>query len=225
MRTLIVGNGEIGRALESHFKDYYETVVIDKDEQFIGQAEIMHVCFPYFPGFVEEVKRYQKLYGPKYTVIHSTVPMGTNTQCDSVSSPVIGLHPYLDESLGIFKKCLAGPRASDVADYFRRAGFRVFLFDRSETAEMMKLRDTLFYGLCVEYTKDIKLQCDMYGVPFEAWTIWTDVYNNGYRELGYPEYVRPNLTPIMKRIGGHCILPNCDLIDTPFAEFLKHLND
>jgi hypothetical protein len=225
MRSLIIGYGEIGKSLWNVLSPYYHTDAIDKDDDNEEQYEILHICFPYSKKFIEQVKEYQLQFKPKYTVIHSTVPVGTSRACDAVNSPCLGIHPNLESGLKTFIKFLGGEQASEVADYFRRVGMKVYLFNEPETSELMKILDTTFYGICLEYTKDVKKQCEKLGVPFEAWTIWTENYNRGYEKLGHPEFVRPNLTPIMKKIGGHCVMQNTELIDTPFTNLLKKLNE
>ena len=228
MRTLILGYGQIGEAIDEVFSQYNPEIhdsFYDLNLPPEGEFDIMHVCFPYSDSFVDEVKRYQKEYKPKYTVIHSTVKPGTSEKLGAIHSPVIGRHPYLAESLRTFTKMIAGPQASEVAEYFMRAGIKVQLFDKAITTEILKLRDTEFYGLCIEYTKDIKRELDRHGLPFEAWMVYNKIYNEGYKELGYPHYVRPILQPIMKKIGGHCVRPNYELHQTSFTDLLRGLND
>jgi hypothetical protein len=234
MRTIIVGGGEIGQSLgvvlgSNYNIEIYDTrfdsLTLDSLARYNKEKpfEIMHICFPYSDKFVSEVKKYKKLFKPKYTVIHSTVPIGTNRKLGSISSPVVGIHPHLEQSLKIFTKFLGGNQASEVADYFRRVGMKVYLCDNPETPELMKIQCTTLYGLNIEFAKDMKEQCKKYKAPFEAWTIWNDNYNKGYEELGYPEYHRYNLIPIMKEISGHCVRPNLKLLKTKFTEFLKSL--
>lgn len=225
MRSLILGKGEIGKALWNILSDFYPTFITDRTEEPYENIEILHIAFSFDENFISEVRRYQELYKPKFTVVHSTTPVGTCRQLNAIHSPVIGRHPHLEESLITFTKMLGGEQASEVADYFRKAGFTIYIFDKSETTELLKILDTTFYGVCVEYTKDVKKQCDKFGVPFEAWTIYTNVYNHGYDELGYPEYTRPNLVPLMKKIGGHCVIPNTKFLETPFTKFICELND
>ncbi|MEK6914823.1 MAG: hypothetical protein AABW83_04185 [Nanoarchaeota archaeon] len=221
MKSLIIGYGEIGKALYNILEKEYPTYWSDKDkEEKEDKFEIIHICFPYSEFFIEDVKKYQEFYKPKYTIIHSTVPPGISRKLNAIHSPIIGLHPHLETSLKIFTKFIGGKNASDIADYFRRSGIKVYLFDDPETTELMKILDTSFYGLCIEYVKEVKKLCEKNNVPFEAWTIWTQNYNEGYKKLGFPEYNRPNLNPIMKRIGGHCVSPNLRLIDTKFHKFL-----
>ena len=232
MNTIVIGYGEIGKALEKVLNPFYEIITLDKEwistENNPGSKsgiEIMHICFGYSDKFVSEVKRYQKEFKPKYTVIHSTVPVGTSRQCNAIHSPIIGVHPYLEQGIRTFVKFLGGEQAVEVEPYFRKAGLKTYLFDKSETTELMKIMDTSFYGLCIEYTKEVKRLCDEYKVPFEAWTLWTNNYNTGYQKLGYPEYTRPNLIPVMKKIGGHCILPNAEMLNSKFTNLIKKLNE
>ena len=225
MKTLIVGSGEIGKSLASVLREYYDLDIFDKDGSSGIDPEIMHICFPYSDKFVDAVKEYQKDYEPKFTVIHSTVPVGTSKKLGAIHSPCIGIHPDLGKSMLTFTKYLGGKDASEVADYFRRAGMKVYLTDKSETTELMKILSTSFYGLTIEWTKEVKRLCDENKVPFEFWTLWTDNYNAGYEKLGHPEFSRPNLSPIKKKIGGHCVLPNLEFIKSKFSEFIKKQNE
>ena len=226
--SLIIGLGEVGVALHDVLDPHYDVDVYDNSigtEPKLGKTyDIIHICFPYSPKFIDYVKAYQIRFQPKYTIIHSTVKPGTCRELGAISSPVIGIHPDLEKSLKTFVKFLGGEQAHEVADYFRRAGMKVYMFDTPETPELMKILATTFYGICIEYTKDVKRLSDQFNVPFEAWKIWTDNYNTGYNKLGYPEFTRPNLVPIMKKIGGHCILNNTELLETKFTKFLKDNN-
>lgn len=227
MRTVIVGLGEIGTALASVLEQYKPELVDPARglSTLSVNCDILHVCFPYSEDFIEQVEEYKLQHTPKYTVVHSTVPPGTCAELGAVHSPVIGLHPFLEKGLRTFTKYLAGEQASEVADYFRKAGLKVYLFDNPETTELLKVLDTSFYALCIEYTKEVKRLCEEYDVPFEAWSIYTDNYNTGYQKLGYPEYTRPNLVPIMKPQGGHCTTNNLELLRTDFTDFIKKQNN
>ena len=208
MKTLIIGAGEIGKSLKEALSSNYECAIIDKEEGYPKKFDIIHICFPYSDKFEEQVKAYQKDYLPKYTVIHATVPVGTSKKLGAVHSPVVGIHPHLAESIKTFTKFLGGKDASLVANYFRRAGIKVSIHDKAETTELLKIMSTTFYAMTIEFTKGIKRLCDSYEVPFEAWSIWTNNYNKGYKKLGYPEYSRPNLVPIMTGQHGHCTQSN-----------------
>lgn len=225
MNSIIIGQGEIGKSLEKVLSPYHPTYIRDIKSDLKGEYDIMHIAFPYSNEFLNQVKHYQLDYSPKYTIIHSTVPVGTSRMCNALHSPVIGLHPFLEESIKTFTKFIGGKDASQVADYFRRANIKTYLTDKQETTELMKILSTTNHGLNIEFTKEVKRLCDQENVPFEMWTLWTDNYNKGYEELGHPEYKRPNLIPVMKKIGGHCVLPNTKLIKSKFADFIRSLNE
>ena len=213
MRSIIIGDGEIGKALFSIFRHHYETLIVDHVETSSPGMEIMHIAFPYSEEFISEVKRYQELYKPKYTVIHSTVPRGTSDKCGAIHSPIRGIHPNLESGIRTFPKFLGGKQASEVADYFRKAGLKVILYDKAETTEALKLFDTEYYRHCIEFAQRVKRYCDERGLNFsEVYTIPNQTYNEGYTKLGMSEVVRPVLQPIMKEIGGHCLIPNSKLI-------------
>lgn len=211
-RHLTIGLGEVGTAVLNifggHGHDPIEGLVIAPQ-----QFDIIHICFPYSPSFINDVKTYQEAFKPTYTIIHSTVPLGTSSACNATHSPIRGLHPNLEEGIRVFHKFIGGPQASQVADFFRRAGLRVVLFDKSETTEAMKLFDTEYYRACIEFAHRVKNYCDEHSLNFhEVYTLANQTYNEGYGELGFPEYIRPVLQPIMTEIGGHCLIPNSKLL-------------
>ncbi|MBR9702045.1 hypothetical protein GOV13_03925 [Candidatus Pacearchaeota archaeon] len=224
MKTIIIGAGEIGLSLYKIFSKHYKTEIIDSDSSLEGEYEVMHVCFPYSDKFVENVKSYKEKYNTKYTIIHSTVPIGTSRKCNAIHSPIEGLHPFLSKSILTFTKYLSGGEAGKIADYFRRANIKIYLVDKQESTELMKIMSTTFYGIQIEFTKEMKRLCEKYDVPFELFTLWNMNYNESYEKLGFPEYKKPLLVPIMKKQEGHCTIPNASLLDNKFTDFLKKLN-
>lgn len=221
MNSLIIGAGEIGNSLRKVIGG--EIIGSHYDR---AQFDIIHICFPYSEEFESEVKRYQELHKPKYTVIHSTVPVGTCRKLGAIHHPVIGMHPNLAKSFLIFTQLLSGKKASEVTDYFRRKGLRIYLLDNQETTELGKFSQTTFYALMIEYIKTLKKECDNKGLSFtEVYTLFSKIYNEGYEKLGYPEYKMPLLTPIMTKQGGHCTLPNLEFWDNDFTALIKKLNN
>ena len=60
--------------------------------------------------------------------------------------------------------------------------------------------------------------CQIYGTDFEdVMTNWNLGYNEGYNLLGMGNVVRPVLYPPSNKIGGHCILPNAELMGSFFT--------
>ena len=232
MKTIILSGGEIGKSLYGVLSKEYECAIYDINlDKCVGNYgedrnfEIMHVCIPYSDNFIKQVEEYKNKYKPKYVVIHSTVPVGTSRKVGAMHSPVVGIHPNLSKSLITFTKFLGGLQASEVADYFRRASIKVYLTDKQETTEYMKIMSTTFYGVMIEFHKQVKEDCRNLELPFEMFTLWNDNYNKGYEKLGYPEYKKPILVPMMKKISQHCVLPNTYFLENDFTKLLKNRNN
>lgn len=219
MESLIIGLGEIGKSLHNviggDVRD--KEGVVGREDPV--QYDIIHICFPYSSKFIQYVRQYQEEYNPEHTVIHSTVPVGTSRKLKASHSPVIGIHPHLEESFKTFTKFIGGADAR-VIQFFRRKGIKMYSFDKPETTELMKILSTSKYGIDIEWTKEVKRLCDEHNIPFEAWTLWTQSYNEGYTKLGYPEYTRPSLIYMKGNIGGHCIVNNLKFLKSKFKDVI-----
>jgi len=60
MRTLIVGMGQVGRALYKVLEPHYLTCAWPDTSKWMRCSGIMHICFPYSEDFEGEVKSYQE---------------------------------------------------------------------------------------------------------------------------------------------------------------------
>ena len=240
MYSVVLGSeGEIGKALVNVLKKQYGLIekdiydgykvgvaIIEEGDDWFDLAEIdvLHICIPWGSSFNEIVATYIKSFTPKYTVIHSSVPIGVSRSLGALHSPNLGRHPNLEASMRTFTKFIGGKDASMVADYFRRAGFDVYITDKQESTEMAKLFSTLTFGIEIEIAKENKRLCDLHNLPFEFETVWNDRINEGLRNMGDHRYQRPNLIPIMGAIKGHCVLPNAKLLESRLSDLIIDLN-
>jgi len=227
MRTLIIGAGEVGKSLYKVLASYYETQIMDKTPISVKGVQIMHICFPYSEHFVDFVKKYIKTYHPKYTVIHSTVALGTTRKCgrNVWHSPVRGVHPHLDDGIRTFVKYIGGKYNEEVSKYFEALGIAIKFVDKPETTEALKLWSTTQYGLMIMIQKEIYRWCKEKGLDF--YDIYIDpnkTYNEGYHKLGMPWVNRPVLRHMKGAIKGHCILPNAKILDNWMAKLLLKRN-
>mgnify|MGYP003148991791 FL=1 len=215
MKIGIVGYGQVGQAVA---KLYSEPLIYDPYQDKmddVSGVDILNVCIPYTENFVSTVK---DLPTPNwYTVIHSTVPVGTTEKLGRkfLHSPVRGLHPNLYEGLKTFVKFIGGSDlqlAQAYSIHLRSLGVKTHVCGDAKTTELAKLADTTYYGLCIAFTSDMKKLCDEHNVDFsEVMTEYNNTYNEGYTKLGKPNVVRPVLYPTDK-IGGHCVIPNAKLL-------------
>lgn len=222
MTHLVVGLGEVGKALQEIFG--CEGIDKDKYSAMLPSYGIMHICFPYSEFFESEVKRYQELFKPKYVVVHSTVPIGTCEKLGVNHSPVRGRHPDLVKSLKTFMKYVGGPHHIYIAAEFVKVGIPSTIFSRARDCEALKLWDTTQYGAMITLEKEIYQFCQDNNVSFDkVYTMANKSYNDGYEEMGLPQVRRPVLDHQEGKIGGHCVVQNCRLLDSPTAK--KILSD
>lgn len=234
MKSLIIGQGEVGNSLynilpKSYIRDIKDEIFIDNykitpTEEYLT-FKYLHICFPYTNNFVEQVKKYQKAYKPKYTIIHSTVPVGTTRKCNAYHSPVRGIHPNLEQGLKTFTKYLA-PKSKKLKRYFKKAGIEIEFMNKPEETEMAKIMSTNYYAWNIIFQKEMYKLCKKYKLDFDkVYTDWNNSYNVGYIKLDKPEVIRPVLKQIDGKIGGHCLTPNTKLLKTKITNFIKKYNE
>jgi len=212
----ILGYGEVGQAIAKFYKNP-QIKDLNRNDGLEG-VEILHVCIPWSNNFIKIVKKEIKKIKPKLTIIHSTIAPGATKKIGGmiVHSPVRGVHPHLYQGIKTFVKYIGtdNKKAGELAKkYLESLGIKTKVFSSSITTEIGKLLDTPYYGLCIAWHGEMKKICDKLGVNFnEAVTDFNKTYNEGYKKLGKPNVTRPVLYPPERGIGGHCVIPNAELL-------------
>lgn len=228
--VLITGAGEVGTTLFRVVKPYHGVYLIDKEKPEIRNVKYLHICFPYSRNFVKFVKGYINFYKPGLTIVHSTIAPGTVKKIGGkvVHSPIRGVHPNLYEGIKTFVKYIGADnkKAGQLAKkHLKSLGIKTEIFMPSATTEALKLWDTTQYAWMIVLNKEIKKWCEEYGLDFESiYKKANKSYNEGYQKLGRPEVVRPYLKYMQGPIGGHCIIPNCRLLNSEIAKFILKKN-
>lgn len=225
MKTLIIGKGEVGTSLYHVLRSDHETYIKDVEDLELDGIEILNICFPPFEGFIEAVKKYQIQYKPRLTIIHSTVPVGTSSKLGSVHSPIHGKHPNLAQGIKTFVKYIGAnnPEDAELAEKFlNQAGIKTKIVKNPETSELSKIMCTTQYGLNIRAMQIIHDDCERLGADFKDVYGWNKYYNEGYDLLEMPQFHRPVLNYVEGPIGGHCVLPNCELLESKLTEFVKN---
>ena len=211
MRHLVIGLGEVGSAIQRILEcDGYD---VNGGLPSSEQYDTLHICFPYSEGFVGYVKAYIKTFKPQLVVVHSSVPVGTCDPQGWVHSPIRGVHPNLEQGIRTFVKYFGGEAALIAKRPFEDAGILCQANPLASNTEALKLWDTTQYGLMIMIQKMIKAYCENHGLDFEL--IYTDAnhtYDIGYEQLGRPEVARPYLKFMAGPIGGHCVIPNANIL-------------
>ena len=229
MRHLVIGLGEVGTAIKDilNCDGYDVSGGLPKESQY----DVLHICFPYSEGFIGFTKAYIQEFQPSLVIVHSSVPVGT---CDAegwVHSPVRGVHPNLKEGILTFVKYFGGTNAVTAARIFGALDIPTEVTPKAANTEALKLWDTTQYGLMIMIQKMIRAYCDHHDLDFDL--IYTDAnhtYDIGYEALNRPEVARPYLKFMPGPIGGHCVIPNANILvdttamDLPLVEELLRGN-
>lgn len=219
LKSVVVGAGEIGRAIHSVLDSHYPAFLYDvlgDDADVVQHVDFLHICFPWSAKFHDEVRRYMKMFAPWHVIVHSTVPVGT---CDSLNvchSPVRGKHYTMYRSLKTYTKFFGGTDADACADLFLRIGVPVHVYEKAATTELAKILETSYLGLNIRWAQEVDDLCKALGLSYtEVWDKFTSTYNEHAEDLGQPKF--PVLVPIHDKIGGHCVLPNLKFLPEDFA--------
>ncbi len=212
--------GEVGSTIYNFLREVDKDVMgydpADK-KSFIPRigCTFLHICVPYNDDFVRNMKRTIGMVCPKHIIVYSSVLPGTTEQLgdNAVHSPIEGRHPHLKESFHSFIRMVAGKDAELVGKFFANRGLAVVTYDNAKVTELGKLLSTTRYGLNIVFAKAEEALCKQYGLEFtNVVTDYQKVYNKGYKDIGCERFVQPLLVPPGDSIGGHCVVPNAQLL-------------
>lgn len=222
MKSLVIGNGQIGSALVEILMRVHEVYVRDVEDFEMRGCGVLHIAYPYSDDFVEQTLKYIGQYKPILTMVHSTVAIGTTEKLGKhvVHTPERGRHPNLAEEMLVYTKFIGGSDSDDceaAAVYFRACGWDTKIIDDSKITEALKLISNVHMGLEIAWRQEL----DYWGVNPGAYTAWEDSYYRGYIHQGNMKLIRPRMDP--DPIGGHCILSSVEILKKAMfaSEFLK----
>jgi len=211
MKHLIIGYGEIGKAIDKVLGGVEHMDYMDD----VSKADILHICFGYNSKFVDNVNKYIIQTGAKLCIIHSTVDIGTTERIGDIAvhSPVRGVHPHLEKGIRTFVKYFGGTHARMAANIFSKLGLKTKCFKDSRITEVGKMMSTTNYGWNLLFEKWLHEYCEDHDVDYNmVYNHFGLTYNAGYSKLGMGHVKRPLYLHMEGKLGGHCILPNCEIL-------------
>ena len=238
MTDIILGMGEVGETLFHLLEERnFDSVGIDIDSskrknyfenQKIVNPEYLHVCLPgELPDFVDITLNWiSKIEELKVVIVHSTVKPGTTKKIQEKTkvlilfSPVRGVHRRFLDDIKKYTKFISSDEKNidpkirlDLENRFEKIDW----MSTTKTAELAKiLVDTTYYGWLINYAQITKMICEKEGINFdEMWEFADEIHKN----LGN----RPKMYPGI--IGGHCVIPNLNLIDYDELDMIKKINE
>ncbi len=225
--VLVVGLGEVGRPLLEVLGAAHRAFGRDVEDRAFHGVQILHVCFPFGPGFIASAARYVARYRPGVVVVNSTVVPGTTraiqeeTATPVVYSPVRGKHARMAEELRRYRKFVAGTSAEAVAMveyHFAAAQVTTGRMSSPESLELAKLLETSYFGVLLAWAQEMDRFAASTGADYVEMVRFFD-------EIDFfpPVSFEPGY------IGGHCVMPNLDLLErvrrSPFIEAVRQSND
>jgi UDP-N-acetyl-D-mannosaminuronate dehydrogenase len=98
------------------------------------------------------------------------------------------------------------PKSSQkAADHFQAVGMKTRILSSLETTELAKLTETTYFGLLIAWAQELERYCDQLCADYD------EVYSI-FEEINYLPAVKyfPGV------IGGHCVMPNIEILKTVF---------
>ena len=228
-KDVVVGLGEIGLPILKLVSKATNVIGYDKNPKKINHKKIrksqnlkiclLHICIPYTKKFVNNVTSLSEKFNPEGIIIHSTIsPYTTEKLQRSLNIPVIysatrGVHKRMTHDLKKYTKFYSiynwAPRAKWVNKIYvarmKKAGIKTAKMSSPLVLELAKIVvDTSYYGWLINYSQLSNMIAIQHKVNYdEMWSFADEIH----------EYLgnRPKMFPGF--IGGHCIIPNLELID------------
>ena len=212
-KTLVVGLGEVGGALADVLDATHPVLRHDIERrEFKDPIGIMHICIPFTSNahFEPLVLDYIRRFKPELTIINSTVLPGTTRSISEKAgvpvaySPVRGKHVKMAKDLLHYVKFVAAGEeewAEKAAAHFEEHGMKTRRLDKPETLEVAKLGETTYFGVIIAWAQELNRYVERVGGDYDEAIEFFDEVAFLPRQRYFPGF-----------IGGHCVIPNINLL-------------
>ena len=239
-KDIVAGIGEIGKPILKLLSKNSITVGFDLNRDLMDERKFekykklktsfLHITIPVTNRFINDVLKLYKKFQPECVVIHSTIKPGTTEKLQGkLPIPVIysatrGVHKRMSNDIKRYTKFFVistnAPRSkwasSKYVKLMKRCGIKTKKMSKPETLELAKIVcDTSYLGWLVNYAQLSHLIAIEHGVNYdEMWSFSDEIHEFlGNRPKMYPGH-----------IGGHCVIPNLDLIHSDTLNLIKKMN-
>ena len=240
-KDVVAGLGEIGYPILKFLSKKQITVGYDVDERLMNKSKFkkfqetktsfLHIAIPITSKFELNVLQLYKKFRPECIVMHSTVGPGTTERIqEKLDVPLIysatrGVHKRMLKDIKRYTKFFAisknAPKKQWAIKSFSRkmknCGVKTKQMSKPETLELAKIVcDTSYLGWLVNFAQISNIISKKYNVDYdEMWTFSEEIH----KFLGN----RPKMYPGI--IGGHCVIPNLQLLRNQALTQIKEIND
>ena len=240
-KDIVAGIGEIGKPILKLLSKHGVVVGFDSNPDLMDERKFekyeslktsfLHIAIPVTGKFINNVLKLYKKFQPECIVIHSTIKPGmTEKLQEKLSIPVIysatrGVHKRMIYDLKRYTKFFVisanAPRGkwatTRYAQSMKRCGVKTKKMSKPETLELAKIIcDTSYLGWLVNYAQLSNVIAIEHGVDYdEMWSFSDEIQEFlGNRPKMYPSF-----------IGGHCVIPNLNLINNESLNIISKMNN
>ena len=239
-KDVVAGLGEIGHSILKLLSTKQTTIGYDIDKNSMNeskfkmlkdtQTSFLHVAIPVTAKFDSNILQLYKKFKPECIVIHSTIGPGTTERIQKkLSIPLIysatrGVHKRMLKDIKRYTKFFAisknAPKkewaVSEYRKTMKKCGIKTERMSKPETLELAKiLCDTSYLGWLINYAQLTNTIAIQHNVDYdEMWKFSDEIH----KILGN----RPKMFPGF--IGGHCVIPNLELIQNQTLNLIKSIN-
>ncbi|MDC0186954.1 hypothetical protein OAJ08_02070 [Candidatus Nitrosopelagicus sp.] len=239
-KNVVAGLGEIGFPISKLLETKSLVVGYDLDKKLMDIKKFkklentdtlfLHVCIPHTKNFKKNVLQLIKKFKPEIVVIHSTISPNTTSSLQSVCDiPIMysatrGVHKRMLTDLKRYTKYFAisknAPKKKMAITEFKKSmklcNVQTKQMEKPETLELAKIIcDTSYLGWLINYAQLSNMIAIQYNVNYdEMWSFSDEIHELlGNRPKLYPGF-----------IGGHCVIPNLDLMHNQTLDLIKKIN-
>jgi len=240
-KNVVAGLGEIGTPIYRLISNVTPTIGHDLNQKLVDKNKLkkhanlntsfLHICIPFNNQFLNKVISLFKQFSPTAIVIHSTIsPYTTKKLQRHLPIPVIysatrGVHKRMFSDLKRYTKFFAIERkspngkwaSSQYSKLMQKCGVKTKKMSNPVTLELAKIIvDTSYYGWLINYAQISNMIAIKHKVDYdEMWSFADEIQ----KFLGN----RPKFYPGI--IGGHCVIPNLDLIHEKKLDQINEINN
>ena len=239
-KDIVAGLGEIGLPILKLISKKETAVGYDLNTKLMNsrkfkkfenmETRFLHIAIPVNKNFNSNVIELNNKFQPRCIILHSTISPGTTQQIQNklkiplIFSATRGVHKRMLKDLQKYTKFFAISKNAPkkqwaITEYrktMKKCGIRTKQMSKPETLELAKiLCDTSYLGWLINYAQLTNTIAIKHNVNYdEMWTFSDEIH----QALGN----RPKMFPGF--IGGHCVIPNLELIDNELLNQINKIN-
>ena len=240
-KDVVVGIGEVGKPILKLLSKDNIAVGFDLNPSLMNKRKFekyqnlktsfLHIAIPISSKFESNLLQLYKKFKPECIVIHSTIGPGTIKQIQKkldvplIYSATRGVHKRMLKDIKRYTKFFAISKNAPKKQWaikayskkMKNCGIKTKQMSKPETLELAKIIcDTSYLGWLINYAQLSNMIARKYDVNYDEMWLFSDEIHKflGNRPKMYPGF-----------IGGHCVIPNIELIHNQTLDLIKKIND